>query len=260
MEAVTAEARLFIYARRQSGLSQRRMATRLCINQSSISKIESGTHRPRVSTIRKLERLMGQSAEHLACLAMGKPIPAPEPQKPAPASEAKVIRLNPRYRKMETSDLAYLRARFFTHAYELERKAMQAAHFLSQKTLKHKLHRLNMEHLEQQYQSAAAIHAHLERAQAPATLQDQTKTALDLAASRLKKQRYYGINIPNAAALAREQMKIEEMRLKVDLLRTNLSQIENILTRRKRPQTTGKGRVVALAANSFPRRQASQQV
>ncbi|MGB5931345.1 MAG: helix-turn-helix transcriptional regulator, partial [Cyclobacteriaceae bacterium] len=64
MEAVTAEAKMFVYARRQLGMSQRRLAIRLGVNQSSISKIESEVHRPRVSTIRKLERLMRLPAEH----------------------------------------------------------------------------------------------------------------------------------------------------------------------------------------------------
>jgi transcriptional regulator with XRE-family HTH domain len=247
MEAFTVEAKLFVYARKQLGLGQRGMAMRLGVNQSSISKIESGVHRPRVSTIRKLERLMRLPAEHLACLAMGKPVPAPKPPMPAPAKkETKAIRLNARYRTMETEGLEYLKSKYFVSAYELDRKANRALYVLQQKELKHKLHRLNMEVLTEKHQDATDLHTYLLRTNAPANLQAITQNRLDKANSELTAQRYYGINILHATELALEQMKIDEMRLKADLYRSHLSQVEYVLHHREPLSTKGEGKVVAM--------------
>ncbi|MFA0960187.1 multiprotein-bridging factor 1 family protein [Roseivirga sp. BDSF3-8] len=249
MEAVTIEAKLFVYARKQLGLGQRGMAMRLGVNQSSISKIESGVHRPRVSTIRKLERLMRLPAEHLACLAMGKSAPAPKPELSAAAKETKVIRLNARYRTMDTEALEYLKAKYYVGAYELDRKANRASYVLTQKELKHKLHRLNMDALEQQHKEAADLHAHLQSTNAPANLQASTQKRLDKASSELTAQRYYGINILHATKLVLEQMKIDEMRLKADLYRSHMSQVENVLHHRKPLSAKGEGKVVAMTVS-----------
>lgn len=244
---MTAEAKMFVYARRQLGMSQRRLAIRLGVNQSSISKIESGVHRPRVSTMRKLERLMRLPAEHLACLAMGKPVPAPKPERPAPATkETKVIRLNARYRTLETEELEYLKSKYFVSAYDLDRKANRASYVLQQKELKHKLHRLNMEALTKKHQDAADLHAYLLHTNAPANLQASTQKRLDRAASQLTAQCHYGINILHATELVLEQMKIDEMRLKADLYRSHMSQVENVLHHRKPLPTKGEGKVVAM--------------
>jgi transcriptional regulator with XRE-family HTH domain len=251
MEPVTAEAKMFVYARRQWGMSQRKMARRLGVNQSSISKIESGVHRPRVSTIRKLERLMRQPADHLACLAMGKPLP--EPQKPATAAapaakEAKVIKLNPRYRRMDSSDLNYLKGKYFVEAHDLERKALRTQYTLREKALKSRLHRLNMEAFREQHQSAADLHAYLQRTDAPADMQQQAKMSLDKAAAQLQKQRFYGINILTSTELARKQLDAECMIIRAALRRKEILQIESVLNTRTKPATITGGRVVSLPA------------
>jgi transcriptional regulator with XRE-family HTH domain len=247
MEAVTAEAKMFVYARRQLRMSQRRMAVWLGINQSSISKIESGVHRPRVSTIRKLERLMHQPAGHLACLAMGKPLP--EPQKtaaPPPTEEARTIKLNPHYGRMDTNDLNYLKGKYFVDAHDLERKALRTSFMLKEKALKSRLHRLNMEVFREQYQSAADLYTYLQRTNAPGPMQQQAKKDLDTAAARLQKQRFYGINILTATELARKQLDVECMTLQVALRRNEIMQIEHVLSTRNKTGAATRGRVVAL--------------
>lgn len=53
MEAIS--SKLFLYVRTQRNLSQAGMAIRLNVNQSTISKIEKGMHRPRAKLTQKLE-------------------------------------------------------------------------------------------------------------------------------------------------------------------------------------------------------------
>jgi hypothetical protein len=147
---------------------------------------------------------------------------------------------------MDTSDLTYLKGRYAVAAHDLERKALRTSFILKDKALKSWLHRLNMEAFREQYQSAEDLCTYLQRTDAPAGMQEQAKRGLDTAATRLQKQRFYGINILTATELARKQLDVECMTLQVALRHNEVMQIERVLSSRKQPSATTRGRVVAL--------------
>lgn len=260
MKNKTAEAQMFIYVRKQMGLSQRKMAVKLGVNQSSISKIESGVHRPRVSTIRKLERMAGKPAELLAYAALNMPVPAPTPQ-PIHTSvqkEAKVVKLNADYRKLKTKDLKYMHAKAFVKAYELDIKARRAALKFRDKALKSQLHRITTAYLKQQLDDANALNHHLTATNATQNLLEQVTGRISETSRKYNAEMNYGIHLPTPVELMRAQMKIDFMAQTAKYYAAEANATEYELHKRQNEKTsTGlapAGRVVRLAASAFGRK------
>ncbi|MGB3183773.1 MAG: helix-turn-helix transcriptional regulator [Cyclobacteriaceae bacterium] len=237
MKGVSAESRLFIYVRKQLGLSQRKMAVKLGINQSSISKIESGVHRPRVSTIRKLERLVRKPADTLACEALGMPVPEPTPMAAPKQQEARVIKINPRYRHIDTRELEYLHARFSMEANELKRKALHARYTLEAKALRTRLHRITWAYIIEEEEQAETVHALLQEKAAPARLKEYAGKQLMEVKARKLAEKSYGIHLRTVPELMLEDVKVEAMELKSESRSQQAAQIKRILKDRKRRET-----------------------
>lgn len=252
MKGVSAEARLFEYARKHLGMSQRRLALRLGMNQSSISKIESGVHRPRVNTIRKLELLTGKRAELLACEALGLPVPKPvrEVSTTEKQQEARVIKLNPRYRQMDTKELEYLKCKFSSDAVDLKVKAHRDTYQLKGKILKTRLHKITLEHLQLKYKEVSSLHDFLLKKGAPTKMLETTQTRLNTAALQLKKQKSYGIHLHTIAELMLEELKIDTLLAKSRKRSQYAAQIEFILETRKQQSVPATLPLARLA--SFP--------
>jgi len=63
MNLITSE--LFKYVRDKKNLNQAQFAKRLGINQSTVSRIENGTQKPRHNLIKRLNSISGKTTQEL---------------------------------------------------------------------------------------------------------------------------------------------------------------------------------------------------
>jgi ribosome-binding protein aMBF1 (putative translation factor) len=201
---------LFKYARQSLGLNQKEMAERLLVNQSTVSKIESGRHCPHRGTLLRMVRLTGLSMEVLTDrattqteqLKTGRSAGRPAIRYKAEDVQVARFRQNELHKKLKQK----------LHKRETELQKLEAQRYM---------HDLAEEHALQKLSEAKEVRAHLQQTAAPADLLYAASKTEQEAAAHLALLHKKGIHLPTGYELLLMEAEIKQLRARIGVLINN---------------------------------------